>query len=391
MELSTYFEPVNPQYLQFPFDSQMPSLGQCTNIYAQGQPFPNIEKARIALVGVTDDRMSPDNKGCALAPDAIRSMLYPLTAPVDGLQMVDLGNLVPGNTADDTIYALSEIMYKLIERHIVVIILGGSQALTFAQYKAYEILGRIITLLSIDSRVDILDGPLSSHTYINQIVQQKPNYLFDHVSLGYQSYFCHHRLLNLIDDLQFDAYRVGEIQQHIDKAEPTIRRADAISIDISAIRQSDAPAQSHPSPHGFFSHEICQLARYAGMSDKLTSIGFYELNPQFDSNHQTAHAVAHALWYFIEGVYNRRDDAPYGDPKFYQRYCVTLSDEGLEVLFYKSRKTDRWWMEVPDHRHQKDPRFLRQLLIPCSYDDYLEALQNKLPELWWKFYKRYNM
>ncbi len=391
MQLSQYFEPIAADSILYPIDDQMPSLGQCSTIYTEGTAFPNLEGARVALIGVCDDRMSPDNEGCALASNEVRAKLYPLACPVDGLKMVDLGNLIPGNSANDTIYALAEVMYKLIEKNIVVIVLGGSQGLSFAQYKAYEILGRIITMLSIDSQFDIYDGPLSSRTYLNHIIQQKPNYLFDHVTLGYQTYFCHRNLLQLIDDLQFDAFRLGDIQRNLEKAEPIIRRADTISVDLSAVRQSDAPAQASPSPHGFYGEELCQMARYAGMSDKLTSIGFYELNPSFDSNHQTAHMVAHALWYFIEGVYFRRDDAPYRDTAYYQRYCVTLSDDNLEVMFYKSKKSDRWWMEVPDHKNQKDPRYIRQLLIPCSYDDYLEALQNKLPELWWKFYKRYNM
>ncbi len=31
-----------------------------------------------------------------------------------------------------------------------------------------------------------------------------------------------------------------------------------------------------PSPNGFYGEEICQMARYAGMSTKLTSFGIYD-------------------------------------------------------------------------------------------------------------------
>ena len=60
-----------------------------------------------------------------------------------------------GHTIDDTYFALTSILVELIERNIIPIILGGSQDLTFAQYKAYEKLGRIINIASVDSQFDI--------------------------------------------------------------------------------------------------------------------------------------------------------------------------------------------------------------------------------------------
>ncbi|MEZ4931669.1 MAG: hypothetical protein R2788_06060 [Saprospiraceae bacterium] len=43
------------------------------------------------------------------------------------------------------------------------------------------------------------------------------------------------------------------------------------------MKYADAPAAQDATPSGFFSEEACQISRYAGMNDKLTSIGFYEL------------------------------------------------------------------------------------------------------------------
>jgi len=38
--------------------------------------------------------------------------------------------------------------------------------------------------------------------------------------------------------------------------------------------------------------------RYAGMSDKLSSFGIYEINPLFDNHDQTSHLAAQMIWYF---------------------------------------------------------------------------------------------
>ena len=123
------------------------------------------------------------------------------------------------------------------------------------------------------------------------------------------------------------------------------------------------------------------------MSDKLSSIGFFELNPRFENNGQTAHLVAHAIWYFIEGFYNRRSDFPYIDKQNYKRYTVPMHNEGLELVFYKSKKSDRWWMEIPCDEQMKQ-RYARHLLVACSYADYQTALNNDIPERWWRFYNK---
>src|SRR5690606_41527251 len=108
--------------------------------------------------------------------------------------------------------------------------------------------------------------------------------------------------------LFFNAVRVGMIAGKLDQAEPVIRAADMVSFDIGAIRASEAPGNANAVPNGLFGDEACQLARYAGMSDKRSSIGFYEFNPTFDPMDQTAMLVSQVIWCFIAGYYNRKKD-----------------------------------------------------------------------------------
>ena len=100
--------------------------------------------------------------------------------------------------------------------------------------------------------------------------------------------------------------------------------------------------------------------------------------------------MAQALWFFIEGVYNRQQDFPYIDKHNYKRFTVELSDHGMDIVFYRSKKSDRWWMEVPCVNEERRNRYAPHLLVPCNHSDYENAMQNDLPELWWKYYHRLN-
>ena len=159
-----------------------------------------------------------------------------------------------------------------------------------------------------------------------------------------------------------------------------MRDADVVSIDIGCVRQSEAPANNNASPNGFYGEDICAIARYAGISDKVTSFGIYEYNSKLDSNYQTASLIAQMIWYFIEGVNARAKDYPFVTKENYQKFTVLLSDDD-PINFYKSDKSGRWWMEInliSNNKHK------RHALIPCNYRDYEQALKQKMPDRWFK-------
>ena len=163
---------------------------------------------------------------------------------------------------------------------------------------------------------------IDSQAFLSKIILHQPNFLFNYTNIGYQTYFVDNEAVELMDNLYFDTYRLGVIKKDMEEVEPLVRNADMISIDISAVRQADAPGNANASPNGFNGEDICQIVRYAGLSDKLTSIGFYETNPTFDSNGQTSFLVAEMIWYFIDGYCNRKQDFPYLDKENYKKYYV---------------------------------------------------------------------
>lgn len=57
-----------------------------------------------------------------------------------------------------------------------------------------------------------------------------------------------------------------------------LRDADLISIDLNSIKSADSGNFISFQPNGFNGKEICSLARYAGISDKVSSFGVFNHN-----------------------------------------------------------------------------------------------------------------
>lgn len=311
MSLVDYLEPVNLDKTGFVPSQGKALFGDAIQLYTETGAFPDLHSTSIVIVGIPEDRTTVSNHGCAAGPDAIRTFLYPLAAPDNLPPLVDIGNISPLDTPADMQYAVAEVLYKLLEHNHIVVILGGGQEFTFGNYKAYEILGRVINICAINSHFAIGEDNtphITSLSYLRHIVEQMPNYLFNFNNLGYQSYFIPPDTAKLMQNLMFDTYRLGEVRADMELAEAILRNSNLVSVDISAVRQSDAPGQGLPSPHGFYGEELCTLAHFAGLSDNVSSFGLYGLNPRLDNRGQTAHLCAHALWYFISGCANRKHE-----------------------------------------------------------------------------------
>jgi formiminoglutamase len=259
--------------------------------------------------------------------------------------------------------------------------------LTYANYLAYEKSEQIINLVCIDNQLNLgeADEKLNSRSFLSKIILHQPNFLFNYSNIGLQRYFVKTEELDLMYKLFFDTYRLGEVIKNIEVTEPVIRNADIVSIDFSAIRSSDSAGNKNATPNGFYSEQVCQMARFAGLSDKLTSFGVYEVNPAVDINEQTTLLAAEAIWYFTDGFYNRKKESPLTHKKDFLKYRVELDKH--ELIFYKSRKTDRWWMNVP-YPPTKGMKYERHHIVPCSYTDYQMACNNEMPDRWWKAYQK---
>ena len=350
------------------------------NIIVFGEKMPEYKGAHIAIFGVGEDRGTVRNGGAASAPDEIRKKLYTLKKGTGSYRIVDLGNLKVGHDLDETYVRISEVCRMLLENNVLPVILGGTHDLDYGQYCSYETMDKLVSLLNVDASLDIEDKKElgASTQHIHKILLHEPNYLFSYTHLAYQSYLIDPMSVSILEKLYFEAFRIGQMRTNMQEMEPTIRNADLLSFDITAIRSSDAPGNANAQPFGLTGEEACQICWYAGLNEKLSSVGFYEYNPQFDDAHKkTASVIATMIWYFIEGYYHRKNEQNFKSNDFL-KYSVSMPVEPEILTFYKSKFSEKWWMEVPYPNGRE--RYARNSIVPCSYTDYQTAIKGEVPE-----------
>ena len=372
-----FLEPVNEGVLKFISTLSSQGLGSKIVLHTKDQ-FPDVSKISIAIVGVLEDRRNIDIVN-EVNLTAVRKKLYSMFPGNWDASIADLGDILAGESIEDTYFALKKVTSALIKNKVIPIVLGGSQDLTYALYRAYDDLEQMVNMVSVDNRFDFgkEDEAVSSNSYLTKIIIDEPNNLFNYCNIGYQTYYNSQEEIDLIEKLFFDAYRLGEISNNIALAEPVFRDADLVSIDLNSVKSSDSGNTVSYEPNGFNGKEICSLARYAGISDKVSLFGIFNHNSTI---HESA-MIAQIIWYFVEGYHYRSKEYPFGSRTNYLKYIVPLENE--ELIFYKSDKTDRWWIEIPFLSNGNN-KLKRNTLLPCSYDEYLCACNQELPERWWK-------
>lgn len=355
----------------------------------QNGHFPEIRENGVALIYVPEYRGSKELLGYQSRLENFRNFFYDLNVGIDWkMPLYDLGNILPGNELKDTYFAVSQVVAELVKKKVVPVVIGGSQDLTMALYKGYETLEQLVNLCCVDHKLDLgnPEEEADSDGFLSSLLLQRPCYLFNHANIGLQAPFASKSEFDLFEKLYFDVCRLGEFNADFRKAEPHLRNSDILSIDFKSIRASELREPEYTSPNGFYADQICQIAKYAGISDKLTSLGVFNYVPEEVSG-SSSYLLAQIIWYFTDGISQRKGDFPIGSKKDYLKFTVHLDDFKDEVIFYRSNKSDRWWMEVP-YPPQKGVKYERHHMVPCDVEDYERAMKNEMPDLWWKTYQK---
>jgi len=317
------------------------ALGRRLRIHSQQNGIPDLEGVDLAILGVIENRNDINYIGEDFNLNEIRKSFYALFPGSWNTHTADLGDINKGETVEDTYFAVKTTISILIQKGIIPIIIGGSQDLTYANYRAYDNLTPMVNIVNVDSKFDLGDSakPIKNTSFVGKIILDQPYNLFNYATIGYQTYFNSQEEIDLMEKLYFEAYRLGEVSHDITLVEPVMRDANIVSIDLGVVKSSEVSLNQKVSPNGLDGKEICAIARYAGISNKVTSLGLWEYKPSNDDEISSM-LISQIIWYFIEGVNYRVKDDGFVNDENYQKF-ITLVEE-QELVFFKSKKTGRW-------------------------------------------------
>ena len=377
MNLALFFDPL-PETLTAaaPAPTTLATYATCFT-----ETFPDWRSSDLALIGLDEWRGSAAGAPAPTKHGAneVRQRFYQLQKGTGAIRFVDLGNLRPGLTLEDTYQRLREIIGALLEENTVPVLLGGSHDLDYGQFLAYETQDRPISFAVVDARPDMAEpgpGTPPEDSHLRRLLVHEPNFVFSLAHLAHQQYLTPPEVLVALEKLHFETMSVGEVRADRRQAEPLVRQADFMSVDIAALRWQDAPGYYPANPFGLGNEEATQLCWYAGHNEQLSSFGLYGYRADQDLHGLAAATLATMLWYFVEGFYHRKPETGFGTFRFLT-YTVVLPGNPDRLVFYKSRRAEKWWMEVERLGDNAVKR-----VVPCTYEDYLNASQGDLPQRW---------
>ena len=360
-------------------------LGNRIKIHTTENGIPDLDKVKIALLGIPEVRNSVDYLGDELNLNEIRKSFYNLYPGNWPIGISDLGNLRLGNNSEETYGRLISLLTILFKKDIIPILIGGSQDLLYSVYRTYDSIQNTVNIVNVDSNFDLGDSskPINNLSYLGKIILEEPHNLFNYSNIGYQTYHNSQEEIDLMDNLYFEAYRLGEVCSKIRLVEPVMRDADIVSIDMKSIRASELSSRQKFSPNGFDGKEICAISRYAGISNKVSSFGIFEYKSS-NEDEVTEMLISQIIWYFIEGVNCRITDSDFNNYDEYNKFTVIVDE--YQLIFYKNKITSRWWIEI--FGEGSNTKLKETTLLPCTIEDYETAKKGNIPDRWFRAIKK---
>jgi formiminoglutamase len=274
----------------------------------------------IVILGSPQDegvRRNGGREGAAAAPDAIRAQFYRQTTFNVRRHLFDLGNINLAGSLEESHDRQLEVVKRVLEDGKRLIILGGGNDISYPDGRAMaEIFGPEWWIgINIDSHLDVRDDqPRNSGTPYRQLLEENlrlPDYFFE---VGCQTLLCSPVYYKYIRDLGVNRISLELLRS---RAEADVELKETIKLkfinhsaslntffgfDMDAVRMSDAPGTSAPSPLGLKASEFVQLVKYAASLAHTRIIEFTEVNPNFDVDNRTAKLVAIGMHRFCAGV-----------------------------------------------------------------------------------------
>ena len=182
-----FLEPVSIEITNFVKQLTTQNLGSKV-VFHTAEDFPDIEKVKLGIIGVLENRGSSQNFN-EVDLTHIRKELYSMYPGNWDASIADFGDVLPGNSLDDTYFAVQSIISLMLKKNIIPIIIGGTQDITYAMYRAYDNLDQMVNLLSVDQKFDLgkQENGITKDSFLSKKIVEGPNNLFNYNNVGFQT------------------------------------------------------------------------------------------------------------------------------------------------------------------------------------------------------------
>ncbi len=296
-------------------DRNDPRLGEMV-----GTSESDYDNAAIVILGCPQDegvRRNGGRPGAAKAPDAIRKQFYKMTPFNIARPIVDIGNVKLGRTLEETHETHAAIVSQVLKDGKRLIVLGGGNDVSYPDGLAMsQTFGTENWIaVNVDSHLDVrIAEQRNSGTPYRQLLEEnrlRPDYFYE---VGYQTHFCSPIYYDYIRNL--GVHRISlEMLRSRSEVDTEIKEQIRLNFvnhstslntffgfDLDAVRSSDAPGTSAPSPLGLRAGEFITLVKYAASLANTKIIEFSEVNPDYDQDDRTAKLVAIGMHRFCSGI-----------------------------------------------------------------------------------------
>ncbi len=311
----------------------------------------------------------------------IRQELYSLSV-LNSFKFCDLGNILPLKSIHERVFAFTELHNELLDSNKKLLIISNSDRMANLHYQVYEKRKININWVNIDSKINIFENPDSSQSgYLGKILQSSKHFIQNLAIIGTQEYYVQEEEKKILQQNLYSEIRLGKLKQNIDEIEPFLRSADIINYNLRAIENRGFQTRTENSPNGLNGIESCIVGGYVGASDAFKSLALYSYREKEDKYNERAALIAQIIWYLAKSYSLRIEESPGEEDLNFTRYIVNYQHTNISIAFYKSKITNRWWVEFKQSDQTK-------YVFPCTQRQYQMALNNDIPDEWIDYLRR---
>jgi len=394
MQIFEHFEPVAPPLLTQPALAER--LGSKVRFHTLSRGWNDILGVRhdVILAGIPTIHEPEEAQLSKPIIDKMRNFLYDFYAWDHNLRLADAGNFISSGDAENDKLNLKACIQDLLTLAQVVILIGADNSATVHVAETLAAKGKTLDICLADAVFKYSGTYFNSFElnplFLDILLEKFPRELNLMSFIGIQNFLNPPGIWRQFEKYMFDILRLSDYRSQPEEAEPLIRPANIFCLDISALESSFVPELQNKRPNGFNGVEACRLARYAGMSGSLTCFHVHQIMPEkiINSTPVLPQTLAQIVWHCLDGLANRLVESLDFQGPDYISYAVHLNSiPDRDLMFYRNRITERWWMEVP---YFSDSNMENIKLVPCSISDYHKAIRGECPERWWRAFKRLN-